>query len=172
MIRLAFIFVAFCIAGLALQSMASYTVSVFAPMPDFALILAVYLGLKRRRAGTLLAVFLLGILVDFAGGQYLGPHAAGMVAAAFFAMQVSDRIFAEHPVTLMMVAAFSDAIKCVLQLVIMSSYVSGNYWSWNSFSDLVWESLLTGVCAPIVCALLNWAKNKGRGGSHYRSSIR
>ena len=81
--------------GLLIQSSVFRDNFLGIPAPDFVLLLVLCLAQRFQNTAGVFIAFGLGLLGDFASGQFLGPFAAGSVAAYSLLVYLSDKVFAE-----------------------------------------------------------------------------
>ena len=111
MVRLSVVCLVICFIGLVIQSTVFHALSFSVVAPDFILVLVVYLALHHRSVLGVFGAFLLGLAADFASGQFVGPNAAGAIIAYNVALLISQKIYAEHPLALMLISSLCSIAK-------------------------------------------------------------
>ncbi len=158
MIRAIIIFLLFALVGLFIQSSVIHDSFPSALAPDFILILVVHLGLRFRTVPGLFGSFALGLLADFASGQYVGPHAAGAIVAFCLSGIIANRVYAEKNFALMLIAFLCCLAKSMTFIALLLLY-RGAIWSGHELvSSLLIEAALTGFLAPFMLAALRWTR--------------
>lgn len=154
MFRLAatFLFVAF--VGLFIQGGIIKSALPAAVAPDMIVVLVATIGLRFRSVPGLLGAFCLGLLEDFASGQYLGPNAAGVVIAFLLSGLIANRVYADKGVALFFIVVFCSLAKALTRLSMLLMYVGTVRPDQDALWTIVFEALLSGVCAPIIVKLM------------------
>ena len=160
MFRVLITFLLLAFFGLSIQSTATHMFSVYASGPNLLLLLAIFIGLKNHKPSGAIGAFLIGLLGDFASAKYLGPSAAGTLVAYCLTVILSQRVYAEHPVTLAMVALLCSLARSVVYVLFLSMYVSSNIFSLETLKGVAFEAFLTAIVAPIVFKIIKWALGK------------
>lgn len=154
MMRTIVIFFLTACLGLLLQATLVHSISPSAISPDFIVVLVLYLALNYRNIWGLLGVFALGLLADFASAQFVGPYAAGAVAAYSLVLFISDKVFAERTAAVIILGIVSSAVRALTYLVLLLIYVDVNLFRLDVIAKVLLEALLTGLVAPFVFRLL------------------
>ena len=139
--------------------------------PDFILILVVYLGLYAKSPGGALAVFLLGLGGDFASARFVGPTAAGCVAAFFLVTQISNHIYAERGLAVVFVSFLASILKSAVYLAMLVVYTSSTIISVHVLSIVLGEATATAVLSPLVLHLFSWSRLPGAAKSLPASEV-
>lgn len=169
MMRSLAIFSFACLAGLAVQALFVHSISPYAVAPDFIVILALYLGLHVRRPAGVIGAFLLGVAGDFASAQFVGPTAAGAVVVYGIMAIVSSKIYAEHPLTLALLALLCSLADSLTYVAMVTLYVDVSLLTPSVLRGVALEALLTALCAPLVVRLLSWSSGESGGVQKYGS---
>jgi rod shape-determining protein MreD len=143
--------------GLLVQGSVVHTVapSPAAIAPDLILILVVFTALHIRGAMGVLIAFVLGLCSDFASAQYVGPCAAGMVAAFYSVIVISDKVFAERVIALCALTITASLVKSAMYTLMLYLYVDAKLFTLETLERVGFEALLSAVLAPLVIKLLN-----------------
>lgn len=154
MLRLVVVFGLACLLGLVIQAVLIHGLFPSAIAPDFITVLIVYIALHHRTPLGAVGAFSLGVLEDFASGQFVGPCAAGAVVAFIVSALIADKVYAERLPALVALTALASTAKAFTFLGVIALYVRVNLLS----APVVWvvlaEALLSAVVAPIVVKLL------------------
>jgi len=119
-------------------------------VPDFTVLIVLYLGLRCQNIKGLLGAFFLGLLFDFSSATYLGPHAAGCVVAFCVTGVIAKRVFAEKAFAIMSIAFWGCLFKSATYALLLVVYVSSDLFSFNSLQRVVLEAVFTALIAPLV----------------------
>lgn len=155
MLRSFLLFGAVALLGILMQATLFSGVLPMSVVPDFILILAVYLALFHRSPGGVLGAFLLGLFGDFATGLYLGPSAAGAVVAFVVTAVLVEKIYSESIASHMILLFASGVAQSVTRMVLMLLYLGGIGFSYVSIVGLIWEAAITALIGPFVFRLLS-----------------
>ena len=121
-------------------------------VPDFCLILVVFLAFNEVSYTGALFSFLLGLIFDLSSGVVLGPWSAAFSATYSVLCVVSKRVFLDSiPAAFLVIF-----ISCLL-----SNFVyTGLLYQFNSRGiDIVFnlqESFITALVAPLVLSFYQW----------------
>lgn len=153
--RITAIFLFFTMIGLFISASVFHATFPAAVAPDFILILGVALAFYFPGKWGLLLAFSLGVLGDFASAQYLGPNAAGLVVAFCLVGMISNRLYADRFIALMILTFICSLAK---SLTIFSMYFvflpDKRTIFYPLFQTILLEALITAIMSPIVLALL------------------
>jgi len=137
--------------------------------PDFILLLVLCLATRFNNTAGVFISFGLGLLADFASGQFLGPFAAGSVVAYSSLVYLSDKVFAEKGLALCFLAFFASILSSFTSLVVISSYRGLDLLSWATVSSILGEAILTGLLAPIVFRLTDFRGTTSKASGQFSS---
>ncbi len=159
--RIVVFFVA-AVIGLWVQGSVMHTIapSPSALVPDLILILVVYIGLHYKKLLGLFSAFFLGICLDFASGQYVGPCASGMVLAFYSVVTISEKVFAERILALFILTITASFMKSLMYLFMLFIYVKGDYFTLEVLTHIGLEALFTAIFAPFVIMGLRASDNQ------------
>jgi rod shape-determining protein MreD len=168
--RLFFSFFFVALFGLMFQASIIKTPFPSAISPDLIVVLAVILGLRYRTLFGLLGAFSLGLLSDFASGQYLGPNAAGAVSAFLLAGVIANRVYADKGLALFIIVSFCSLAKILVVLGMISGFlVKFSFDSEIAFKIFI-EAVFSGAIAPLVVRVVLGIGVSSRKRVHSRSS--
>ena len=156
--RTALIFGFVCLVGLFLQGSVLHGAVPSAPAPDIILTLIVMVGLYTRSVKGVLLAFALGLLADFASGQFLGPNAAGGVIAYLLVGTIARRVYAERGLAVVVIAFACSIVKSLTYLGMLLVYSQISQIGRETFYLVAAEAGLTGIVAPMVHWFLAWSK--------------
>lgn len=162
MMRLLFIFVLVSLVGLFIQGTMVRPVSPSAVAPDFLLVLVIYLALHFPGVWGLVGAYSLGLAQDFASGEYVGPSAAGMVVAFYFAVVVSKKVYAENAIAVGLLVMIASVMKSLTYALVFEIFLGINVLITNevklwslSIPVMFVEALFSGLIAPMVMRILH-----------------
>ncbi len=174
MIRVTCIALVAGLMGLFVQATLIHSAFPAAIAPDFILVLVVLLALRERSLPFLFLAFLLGILSDFASGQFLGLNSAGMVVAFGLVGVISTRVYAERSLAIAFITFVCSIAKSAVCFVMLMIYISADVVTSSLWRVVFIEALLSALAAPILLYLLSLgvrssrakgARKSGRGQS-------
>jgi rod shape-determining protein MreD len=158
MIRTALIFFFAAIIGIVVQSTVVHSSFPSVAAPDVILILTVVLGMRYRSVAGLFSAFLLGILADFASGQYVGPNAAGNIVAFLAVGSIASRVYAERVLAVAMITFMCSILKSLVLIALLALYVKTDIIGVNLLNIVVLEALFSGVLSPLVMKLIGHSR--------------
>ncbi len=113
--RNAALILTFGVCAVALQGSLLRTALLGSVVPDFVLVLSVYLGLYHQRVGGVACAFVLGYLLDAFSGAYLGENAFATTFVFFLAYMLSRWIWIEGALPVALVVFAGAVLKtCVV----------------------------------------------------------
>jgi len=123
-------------------------------VPNFVMMLVVFLAFYRGLPGDALLVFLLGLEQDLASLSLLGPWAGAYTVVFAVLTLFSRRIFIESGwVVFITVYAATLAADGIYLGMLSLVYGSLNFSS-ASLTTSLWEGLLSAACAPLIFSWL------------------
>lgn len=161
MLRVSLLFLLVCIMGLFIEAAVVHASFPHAIAPDFTLVLVVILALYYQTVTGVLGAFFLGLLSDFASGQFVGPNAAGSVIVFCLVGMIASRVYAERSIAVLLITFICSLMKSATFIMMQILYVD------NAFAQIfrleigklvLWEALLSALVAPIVLRLLVWSR--------------
>lgn len=121
-------------------------------VPNFTLMIVVYLGFYEATPLGALLSFILGLELDLSSGILIGPW-AGVFTLIFGSLAVlSQRIFIDSALSASVAIFVANMIGSGLYLIVTYSSGSSNA---RTFWEIVIEAVATAVVAPILFSLLN-----------------
>jgi rod shape-determining protein MreD len=167
MIRRILLLFSAAIVGFFINATLIHSLAPAAIAPDFITVLVVCLALRFRHAGGVFGAFLLGVLADFASAQFVGPNAAGSIVAFCFVLFLSNKIYIERTPSIMLVAFLAACAKSITYVLMLAAYASVNVMSAHVVGVILLEALFTGLIAPILFRLVNFAPGRSRQRGQY-----
>ncbi len=161
MLRACILFLLASFLGLIIQSSVIHGTIPSAPVPDMILVLVVIIALKFRSVAGLIGVFTLGLLSDFASGQYVGPNAAGSLAVFGLVGAIVNRVYADRGLALMVIVFLCSLAKSTVVASMFSLFLENSLSQVVQFSVMklmLLEALLSAVVAPLLLKLLQVSK--------------
>ncbi|HQH29116.1 MAG TPA: rod shape-determining protein MreD, partial [Oligoflexia bacterium] len=157
MLRLVCIFTLACLLGVFLQSTLIHGTVPSAAAPDVLMILVVIIALRVRTVGAVIGAFCLGLISDFASGQYVGPNAAASVVVFSLVGAIASRVYADRALALMVIVFLCSLAKSFTLFAIYSIYLDRyllETLQYTFLRILVLEALFSSLVAPLVMRLL------------------
>ena len=148
--------------GLLIQATLVHSIYPAAVAPDFILVIVVYLSLTRRNVWGLIGAFFLGVLADFASGQFIGPNAAGSVIAFYVSAIVAEKIYADRGLAVVILSFIASLAKTLTVAAMLAIYLHIDFLGWKVLRVVIYEALLSALIAPILLGLFRPGK-KGAG---------
>ena len=153
------VFTTFCFLGLYIQGTLIKAVAPAAIVPDFIVVLLIFLALNYPTLSGLVGAFVLGLAADFASAVFLGPNAAGAILCFGLTVFISKKIYAENFVALGMLTVLGSLVKTGTVVLLLALYAHVNALA-GVVSYMFIEALLTGIVAPPTIKLLYFAKRR------------
>ncbi|MBX7145063.1 MAG: rod shape-determining protein MreD [Oligoflexia bacterium] len=136
-------------------------------VPNLLMVMCVFLAFYETSVAGACTAFVLGLLLDMCGGIVLGPWAGSFVLVFGAVAFVSQRIFVESPVAIM-VTTFVCSIVANIVYSSLAYQVSRSEFS--SPEIIALEAVLNALLCPLLFALLRkLLKRRDRqgGGKRY-----
>ena len=162
MIRVFLIFLFFTILGLFIQGTLLPAVYPWFVTPDIILILILVIGLYVRNLRGLLAAFVLGVITDFANAQYVGPHAAGAIIAYWVVIIISQKVYVEHFLGLIVLGFVASFAKLVTYTSLIAIYQGIDLPFLTGVKTVLLEALITALLTPVFVFFVHLLDNKHR----------
>lgn len=153
MMRLALWIGAISLFGAVLNAALIRTIAPSTVTPDFSLILTVIFALYFYSPAGVLVAFLLGIMVDFASAQFVGPNAAGCVMAFCAVGLIANRMYAEKWLALMIITFACSIVKSLTYVGFVSLYFPTQIGE-SIRNTVLGEAFVTAIFAPIIIGLV------------------
>ncbi|MFN8391644.1 MAG: rod shape-determining protein MreD [Bdellovibrionota bacterium] len=152
--RVFFVFLVAGLIGLLIQATLIHASFPAAVAPDFIVILTVAVSLYYHTAWGALGAFCLGLFADFASADYLGPNAAGCVAAFCLVGLIANRVYADKGIAITIITFVCSIAKSATLLLLYYLYVDGFIVPDGIFGSASWEAFLSALLAPFVLRTL------------------
>ncbi|MEZ4754088.1 MAG: rod shape-determining protein MreD [Bdellovibrionota bacterium] len=159
-ILLAFGFLAIFVQGTLLKFISPSMIA-----PNFMIILVVFLGFSRVSTHGVFLSFLLGLQLDLYSAHLLGPWAGAFVVCFGVIATMSQQIFVESPIAIVMAVVLSTILANLVYIGLIYEFNPGDG---ISILRLVGETVITAIVSPIIFLVLKKllpADDKSRGGS-------
>jgi rod shape-determining protein MreD len=143
------------VLGLLLQTTVLHMLPLGRPVPDFILILCVYLGLHQHSIGGTTAAFLLGYFADNFSGNTVGLHAFAMTLVFVLVYLVSRRLWMDHWVSNVAVVFLASVLKTLTVAFLLVFYLSEEYPIRMLFAAVWLDAALAALFAPLVFVVLD-----------------
>jgi len=133
-------------------------------VPNLAVCLVVFLAFYEVTPLGALFAFLLGLELDFFSGLLLGPWAGSFTVVFVLFSLLSQRIFVESNLAAAVVVVASTFLVNIVYAVLifeLRPFVGGFFW------HSLQESIVSGLCAPLVLYILRrlcLKRDRGSGG--------
>jgi rod shape-determining protein MreD len=121
-------------------------------IPDFVILLVLFLGFYEISPLGALVAFCVGLILDISGGALLGPWAGAYVLSFGMLTMVSEHVFAESKLSLFPIAFFFVIIAHILFLLPAFDPLGQLATDWPR---LLGKALITAILAPVVFKLLS-----------------
>ncbi|MCC6933756.1 MAG: hypothetical protein IT292_10995 [Deltaproteobacteria bacterium] len=162
MLRAFVIYVALITLSIFLQGTLLPAVNPNFIVPDLLLILVLIVGLYFRSMGGLFSALLIGLVSDFAAAKYMGPEAAGSIAAFWVVIYISQKVYIEHFFGLMILGFIASFIDQLIYIGMVATYSAFETGYGKLFSVLLWQAFFTGLLTPLVAYLVHFLDSKTR----------
>ncbi len=163
MIRTILLFSIAFFIGIFFQATLIHSIFPDVVAPDVLVMLVVFLGLRSRTPWGAFGAFLIGLGGDFASAKFLGPFAAGSVAAFLGTVFLASHLFSEKGFTVGMTGAFASIVKNIVAALLLLLFTGENFFVLSSLRMLLLEALVTAIFCPFVIHALSW----GQAVTHY-----
>ena len=161
MLRTSIVFLIACLLGIFVQSTVIKATIPSATVPDIILVLVVIIALNVRSLAGLFGSFALGLLADFASGQFIGPNAAASIVVFGLVGTIASRVYADRSFALMILVLLCSIAKSLTVLLMYMLYLNEpaiEAWQSIVLERAVVEAVLSAVVAPLVLKLLLFGK--------------
>lgn len=117
--------------------------------PNLMIILVVYLGLKLPHRLAPFGAFAVGILQDCISGLCLGLHAFSYLCIYLLLAEISDRLFTDNRMLLVLVVAVATVVSALLNLVMLMVFsVSPGVYA-SVLPALIPQTLVNALVASV-----------------------
>ena len=148
--------------GLLLQTTVFHMLPWGEWIPDFILILCVYLGLHQHSIGGTTTAFLLGYFADNFSGNTVGLHAFAMTLVFVLVYLVSRRLWMDNWVSNIAVVFVASILKTMTIAILLIFYLSEDYPIGRLFSAVWLDAALAALVAPFVFVVLDRGRRLSR----------
>lgn len=125
-------------------------------VPNFVLVLVVYVGLRHHGLAGLAGAFALGYFLDSFTGTMIGVHAFGFTIVYAAVVFVSGALWAETGAPAVLLVLGAGGLHTLTALVVTAAVgASAPLWRHAIGLGLV-EMALVGICAPWIFRFLAW----------------
>jgi rod shape-determining protein MreD len=150
MLKTIAVFIVLSLVGIFFQSSFLPEFSPAGVVPDFILVLVVWISLFHEEKNALWGAFFLGLLSDFSSGMYIGPQASGCILACVFVRAFSRHIYADRFLSLAMVTFIVSLIKQFSARLLVLSFIGFKTIHDMSLYTFFVQALLTSIVAPVI----------------------
>ena len=172
MIRSFLVFTVAALIGLIIQATLVHTIYPSAVAPDFIIILVTYIALRFRAWPGAIAAFCLGLLADFASGQFLGPNACGAVVGYLVVVGISGKVYAEKQMAMAILCFFASLAKSSVFLVMLFVYLDVAVLTQSVITTCFLEAIISAALSPFVMFMLDWRPNASKRRNKHASGVR
>jgi rod shape-determining protein MreD len=157
LLRVIILFLIACLLGIFVQSTMIHATMPSAAAPDIIVVLVVIIALQYRNISGVVGAFALGLLSDFASGQFVGPNAAAGVVVFGLVGAIASRVYADRSLAFMFIVFVCSLAKSAtvgaMYLIYLSQYTN-QIAQFSTLKVVVVEAVLTSLIAPVVLRLL------------------
>ena len=122
-------------------------------VPNFLIILVVYLAFRETSALGAILVFLIGLELDIYSGKMLGPWAGAFTIVFAILALLSQRVFIESAFAAFCAVFVSSLVSTLVYIsFVFNFYASGI----QAISTALLEAFLSGLVAPFVFMFLDY----------------
>ena len=130
-------------------------------IPDFMLILCVYLGLHHQSVGGASGAFFLGYFLDSCSGAPVGVNAFAMSLVFVMVMAISRYLWLGNPLTIASVVCFSVILKTGAFFLLSGLGQLAEGAQPMVVRYLMWDAVVAVLLTPAVFALLHRGERAG-----------
>lgn len=152
MIRLVFSMLIFSFLGLVLQGVMLRALLPVYLIPNFLLIVIVFLGFYEVSVLGVILAFACGLIFDLFSGVLIGPWAGSFVFVYALLALFAQRLFTRSLSTIMLSVFLANVIATAMYFALLYQFQS---IEGRLFSSFLVESISSALIAPIVFALLS-----------------
>jgi rod shape-determining protein MreD len=143
------------VLGVLLQTTVLHLLPLASIMPDFVVILCVYLALHEHSVTGTLGAFLLGYFTDSFSGNVLGLHAFAMSLVFLLVYLLARQLWMDNVVANVAVVFAASLLNALAVAILVAVYLSADY-PWNHLFSTVWiEAAIAALFSPFVFSLLD-----------------
>ena len=142
--------------ALLLQTTVLHTLTGDRVIPDLALILCVFLGLREHSVAGATGAFLLGYLLDSFSGSLVGLNAFAMTTVYTMVYLISRRLWMDNALSSIAMVFLGTVVKGFAILGALAAYLSVERLSLGAVQVLLAEALLAAAITPLVFGVIRW----------------
>lgn len=143
------------VAGLLVETTVFHLLPLGSMIPDFVVILCVYLALHEHSVAGTLGAFLLGYFADSFSGNVLGLHAFAMSLVFLLVYLLTRQLWMDNVVANVAVVFVASLLKTLTVAVLLAFYLSAAY-PWHQLFSGAWvEAAIAALVSPFVFSLLD-----------------
>ena len=142
--------------ALLLQTTVLHTLTGDRVIPDLALILCVFLGLREHSVAGATGAFLLGYLLDSFSGSLVGLNAFAMTTVYTMVYLISRRLWMDNALSSIAMVFLGTVVKGFAILAALAAYLSVERLSLGAVQVLLAEALLAAAITPLVFGVIRW----------------
>lgn len=124
-------------------------------VPDFLLILCVYIGIYYRSAGGAAAAFFLGYIFDSCSGAPTGMHACAMSLVFAAVAAISGSLWLNNPVAVLGLVLVAVGLKTATFLIFSTFGQLATVFQPVMARHVMWDAAIAMLLTPIVFILLH-----------------
>jgi rod shape-determining protein MreD len=128
-------------------------------VPDFVLVLCVYLGLNHPTIGAVVGTFLLGYSVDVFSSNVLGMNAFALSLVFITAYLSSRAIWVHSPLLSASVVFLASWVKAGSLMLLWATFLAMDRYGFGSVQRILIDALIAALLAPVLFALLKRSQN-------------
>lgn len=152
------------IAGLCAQLAVFGSILPLWFVPNFSIIIAVFLGVFEPTIVGAVLSFSIGLIYDFASGDILGPWSGACVTVFGFLSQLARRMFVDTSVLAALLVFCGALFGFTVYLLLLRQLTI--YWSDFSF-QLFGCAVASAICSPIIYPVFKRYFKRQTGISRY-----
>lgn len=144
----------FCVFGLVAVLLQGILLRFGLPdalLPQFVLMIVIYLGFNEISVLGTFVAFVLGLFLDFSSALLLGPWSGALVTVYGIMAVLSSRLFIESPLVAAFISFLASVVASVIYMLLGYEYRT---LAWQDLSRIVGQALCTAVLAPVVLRLM------------------
>lgn len=143
------------VVGILLQTTVLQLLPLGSVMPDFVVILCVYLALHEHSVAGALGAFLLGYFSDSFSGNVLGLNAFAMSLVFVLVYLLARQLWMDNVVANVTVVFAASLLKALAVATLLAVYLSADS-PWHHFVSTAWiEAVVAALFSPFVFSLLD-----------------
>lgn len=150
----------YALVAIALQGILGHLGVADRFIPQFLVILVVYLSFSETSAFGCVMSFAVGILLDFSSAVLVGPWAGSFVSIFCGLALLSRRLFIDSGLAAMVITFSAVVVANILFSLFGNEYP---YLTWEYPQKVLGQALVTALIAPLVLSLLSRRSRRGSG---------